>query len=621
MRLRGRARPFGRKGRYRRCTAAIYLPTGSCAQEIVANLIILGSPFLLHCCKGLGQFSLLVLIIDAPNMQLLETSPPDASQRLTELKGTDLLEFFRSLHWTKCLKFILLNLSDSDLKSVLQSLINSFPDDHKETLSIGDSKEELLEYLLIAYKISIVSKSTSRSITADVERVWACRTSDELGRVDVARAVDIVYVKEHQHRQSLPIAKLLEALGLNCSEIPAQNGRPTPFYVTKMRAATAVKLLVAFWEGNVSVTSSEGFIGRFYDEEEAVRRKLFSQYWTAENVESLDLIDVRSMVNFLSQEGDAVSPSNASGRRFLFGLIGSGEGNPLLVPHSGMPGGARALGETQIPRPTPVKVPDVNDVARVVSKFSLGQARTVQKGKNILLDDAYEEDDDHADVIESGSGALATRIVQKYAALPPRMQQLLAQGGPRFQELYKPIKYQISTYKDMEALLRYFHEGERFTWDICHSAGLTVDPKECLDLLETAVVFRIRPERRRANNLAFPPSQRRAPFELIRFMGDGSIRQWVENLAARAGNPAKDNADGYPARQILTSGLALCSLLDEFHPQVLIYGAAVERLVRHLLVLERLTMKDRADRGAFLAEKLSFMGIGGSALPETAELL
>lgn len=173
----------------------------------------------------------------------------------------------------------------------------------------------------------------------------------------------------------------------------------------------------------------------------------------------------------------------------------------------------------------------------------------------------------------------------------------------------------------MESLLRYFHEGERLTWDICHSAGLTVDPRQCPDLLEPSVVFRIRPERRRANNLAFPSFQRRDPFELVRFMGEGSVRQWVENLAARAGNPAKDNADGYLARQILTSGLTLCSLLDEFHPQVLIYGSAVERLVRHLLVLERATTKDRADQGAFLAEKLSFMGIGGGALPETAELL
>lgn len=80
-------------------------------------------------------------------------------------------------------------------------------------------------------------------------------------------------------------------------------------------------------------------------------------------------------------------------------------------------------------------------------------------------------------------------------------------------------------------------------------------------------VYRIRPERRRANNLNFYPSKKIAPYEIHRFISYGSGRAWEKQLAARAGTPSMDNADGYLARQILTTGLALASILDEFHPQ------------------------------------------------------
>lgn len=101
-------------------------------------------------------------------------------------------------------------------------------------------------------------------------------------------------------------------------------------------------------------------------------------------------------------------------------------------------------------------------------------------------------------------------------------------------------------------------------------------------------------------------------------MSNGSVSSFVENLSTRAGNAVEDNAEGYLSLQILISGMILCSLLEEFHPQQIIYSNAVERLVRHLLVLEECVGKEK--KYAYLVEKMGFHGIGGGALPETEQL-
>lgn len=61
-------------------------------------------------------------------MSLLEAAPADTLTRLQELKGADLLVFFNSLHWNKCLTVLLLKAPDDLLKSVLEAFIEAVPD-------------------------------------------------------------------------------------------------------------------------------------------------------------------------------------------------------------------------------------------------------------------------------------------------------------------------------------------------------------------------------------------------------------------------------------------------------------------------------------------------------------
>ena len=201
------------------------------------------------------------------------------------------------------------------------------------------------------------------------------------------------------------------------------------------------------------------------------------------------------------------------------------------------------------------------------------------------------------------------------------MQKLVVQGGPGFKTFFEPLRLQISTTKELEGLLRYYFESERLKWDLCQTAHLDTDPDKCEGMLERPVIRRILPNRRRANNLAFAPTKRIAPFEIARFLSEGSVRSWVERLATSAGNPKRDNADGYLAKQILITGLTLACLLDECHPDQVLYLGAVERLVRALVVMEEAVEKEKTERGKYLVEMMSFLGIGGGVTRQTAELL
>lgn len=63
-------------------------------------------------------------------------------------------------------------------------------------------------------------------------------------------------------------------------------------------------------------------------------------------------------------------------------------------------------------------------------------------------------------------------------------------------------------------------------------------------------------------------------------------------------------------------GLVCESLLNEFHPNQIIYKIAVERLVRQLLVIEKTITLDKAERGKFILKKLCFRGIRGGFFPK-----
>lgn len=71
------------------------------------------------------------------------------------------------------------------------------------------------------------------------------------------------------------------------------------------------------------------------------------------------------------------------------------------------------------------------------------------------------------------------------------------------------------------------------------------------------------PELRSHPQATFPLDERVATIQ--RFLQSGSIIACRRILADKAGTADKDSADAYLAREILTAGLALVNLLDEFH--------------------------------------------------------
>lgn len=586
-------------------------------------------------------------------MSLLEVIPDDAQQQIQELSGTDLLVYFKSFHWKKCLKPYLLNLPDASLRDLLLRLHQAIPDDLRERSSAPTSdmdKETLFDELVIAYKLSTDFESSVTSICGDMQRARASRDDDESGRIEVAQALDIVFVKDSPHRTSLGICSGLQKMGLVCTERLARDGTPSPFYKKNMKGLQASKLLLAFWDRKVAPTTAEGFLGRHFDIEILERLEEFKRVWSAEAVESLYTAEVREMVEFLASDKEVISPSASAGRRFLLDLVAAGTQSGDKVPagvglsdintarpaapkrstqvppvlglqHSarGSEAGAEltagAAGASSKLSSAPQGVGgtrgDVDDLSESVAGLRLPTALA----KSVLISGGDE--DGAGDILneedKSIGKLLHASLDGDFPGLQFKMQQLLLQGGPKFKELFEPLRYEVTSPKDMKVLLRYFNETQRLTWGLCHSAGLDIDPARCTSHLKPRPVFRVRPNRRRFNNLGFPPTERRAPFDISRFLSDRSVRAWVENLAARARNPHKDSADGHLARQILVVGLVLTSLLDEFHPEQILYSTVVERLVRQLLVLEMAVGREKGERSAFLASSTRFVGIGGGS--------
>lgn len=151
----------------------------------------------------------------------------------------------------------------------------------------------------------------------------------------------------------------------------------------------------------------------------------------------------------------------------------------------------------------------------------------------------------------------------------------------------------MTTKADIYALLNYWKEGQRLIQVLCRTNALKVSHdknKGCFQAIRAPL---LRPDRRPNADLAFPPDKRIATRELRRWMQKGSIIPIVEALAAKAGPVDKDNADAYQAREIKCTGLALAALLDEFHPNPIVFSSGIERLVRRLVVIEMALEKDR----------------------------
>lgn len=179
------------------------------------------------------------------------------------------------------------------------------------------------------YRLSSAQKSTAKSIVGDILRAWDSRDSDEAGSVSVARAIDVIFVKEHTHRQLIPISKAFTQCGLTCTEVKDRSGVDSAFQFSRMSSSVAFRLLVAFWEANVCAKSFAGFEGRYYHLENTGKRAMFSDVFVDANVEAMDVHDVTAYVEILSSGDDMIFPSISSGRRCLKYLLCTSENAPV----------------------------------------------------------------------------------------------------------------------------------------------------------------------------------------------------------------------------------------------------------------------------------------------------
>lgn len=130
-------------------------------------------------------------------------------------------------------------------------------------------------------------------------------------------------------------------------------------------------------------------------------------------------------------------------------------------------------------------------------------------------------------------------------------------NGKRFNLLFKPLRFQITSTKELEKLFRFYCQCEKLKWGTCHTAALNTDLEKCANMLELVLTHCVRPERQHTNNFFFQSMKKIAPFEIHRFLSNGSVQIWVKQLASRAGQTTKNNAYGYLAGRIISPGLVL----------------------------------------------------------------
>lgn len=63
--------------------------------------------------------------------------------------------------------------------------------------------------------------------------------------------------------------------------------------------------------------------------------------------------------------------------------------------------------------------------------------RDIQSLKNILLHSGLDDGEESTEVNDSDGLEVSVSVSQQFRSLPTRMQQLIAQGGTRFEEFYE----------------------------------------------------------------------------------------------------------------------------------------------------------------------------------------
>lgn len=179
-------------------------------------------------------------------------------------------------------------------------------------------------------------------------------------------------------------------------------------------------------------------------------------------------------------------------------------------------------------------------------------------------------------------GSLGSESIDLVAAVPEKLKQIISQGGPEFGLLFQLLVLEVTTKTDLYALLESSKSAQRLIESVCRSGGLRVKHDMNNSVFQKVTASILLPDCRTSCQLSFSPARRVSTSQLRRWTHKWYIIPWVEALSAKAGTVDKYNADGYLAREIMSTGLSLATFLDYFHPNPMVFSAGVERLVRDL---------------------------------------
>lgn len=123
-------------------------------------------------------------------------APDGALSQLGVRTGGSLVSYFRSLPWS-FIKSAVVESADFDylsfLKRILAALTTAF-DDVFDEVSSATIRATAISVLRSIYKTPSAGDRDSDGIIGDCVRAWTARSSDHEGAVDVAYALDIVFI-------------------------------------------------------------------------------------------------------------------------------------------------------------------------------------------------------------------------------------------------------------------------------------------------------------------------------------------------------------------------------------------------------------------------------------------
>lgn len=543
-------------------------------------------------------------------------APAGVEELLHTADGPELFDKFRSLPWHSFLIGFLSGADLETLKNFSDKILAGAPVRVSAMIDVDPASvtsDTLIGALWAVYTVLEDRPRDLNSIIDDVRRAWSARVGDEQGIASVAAALDGEFIQEATAAQLRSLGRAIDDLKM---PLP---GAAVRFGDSSSRKGALIERLLSFWKANVAEDTIEGFIGRHFPASHPERQRAFRESWTADKLDDLESAELRRLAEFVTNN-HSLSPSGSAARRLLTEVI-STPADPPRIPLAEVaaPVATRAVDRVRSAPPPPIPS---------IGGLECGSSR--QTTPIASSEDASSSDEDSvlraASTGARGQGVPlpATGPVNfraSFPALSPKLILVLQQGGDDFARFFEPLALDVTTKKDLYALLEYYKHGTRLIESICSSSGLKIRHAKNKGKLELVPARLIRPDRRMNGQLAYPATERIAPVELRRWMQKGSIIPFVEGLAAKAGDVHKSDGDGLLAREIMCTGLALAALLDEFHPNPIIFSSGVERMVRRLVVIEEALGKERKERAGVYDKNLEFMGLNVGPAASTRNAL